>query len=684
MVDWITSCNINEYDVDGAFKKLEKLNWKQSTNIEVGDTVYIYVGAPVQAIRYKCLATKVNLEETEIVDLEFVIDSSNYVKHGRYMELQLIETYKNPLLNRNLLMENGLKSVQGPSRVNEELAAYILASTESIGSSKIRKVNPTVSPVPEDSEIEVLLSGRLDEVIDVLIKQFIQNIPKVQSNEQELEVLRVKFVEDYKIQSIINMKKENYVVGLGRKDTFCYRIENELQGLGNIHGAPSTKFGLYYGKSGEDTEEKYRNTKKYGDDPERAFEKIKEEIVMLLIAGQNKDFNAIRSSVLPPLFRGKILAIYFPEDYLCIFSDDHLEYFMMKLGIDMNLEDDTIDKQCKLLEWKASRHELKDWNTHLFSNFLYTSFGRPFEENKKLKDLQDERDKNYPRDYVSKLGINVSMWKDLIQKPNVFTEADVAFMKRLYVADNHAATCNDLGIQDGVSSSSYITPVVSLAKRVVEEANIQPIYGTDGKRTWWRILFWGSYKEDGHFEWKLRPKLAKALASIYPELDNIRNVEIEEQEDYNLVEELKQASLSGAEGGFQYAGKPKKKQPPTYTNGHRTYPRDRQTAINALTHAHYECEIDIDHPSFIRKKSDKKYTEPHHLVPMAYSDKFDVCLDVEENIVSLCSNCHNQIHYGRDAKDLLEQLYEERKLALKSVGIVITLEQLISMYSVVF
>jgi predicted HNH restriction endonuclease len=356
----------------------------------------------------------------------------------------------------------------------------------------------------------------------------------------------------------------------------------------------------------------------------------------------------------------------------------------MRLGLDMNSEEDTIDKQCKLLQWKASRHEIKDWNTHLFSNFLYTSFGRPFEENKKLKDLQDERDKNYPRHYVSKIGVTISMWKGLIQNPNVFTEADVSLMKRFYMADNHAATCNDLGIQDGVSSSSYIMPVVSLAKRVAEAANIQPIYGTDGKRTWWRILFWGAYKEDGHFEWKLRPKLAKALASIYPELDNIRNVEIEEQEDYNLVEELKQASLSSAEAGFRYSGKPKKKQPPTYTNGHRTYPRDRQTAINALTHAHYECEIDIEHPSFIRKKSDKKYTEPHHLVPMSYSDKFDVCLDVEENIVSLCSNCHNQIHYGRDEKELLEQLYEERKLALKSVGIIVTLEQLLSMYSVVF
>lgn len=92
------------------------------------------------------------------------------------------------------------------------------------------------------------------------------------------------------------------------------------------------------------------------------------------------------------------------------------------------------------------------------------------------------------------------------------------------------------------------------------------------------------------------------------------------------------------------------------------------------------CEIDVDHPTFIRKKSNKKYTEPHHLVPMAFSDEFDVSLDVEENIVSLCSNCHNQIHYGKGGDKLLEKLYAERKEALERVGIKITLTQLLQMY----
>lgn len=45
---------------------------------------------------------------------------------------------------------------------------------------------------------------------------------------------------------------------------------------------------------------------------------------------------------------------------------------------------------------------MKDWNNHLFSSFLYHSFGRPFEEQKLQKDLQEERD-NHLAIFISRL-----------------------------------------------------------------------------------------------------------------------------------------------------------------------------------------------------------------------------------------------------------------------------------------
>ena len=63
MQNWIIPCNLKYYDVFGAFRDLKKLDWKQSNpKIEIGDIVYIYVGAPVKAIMFKCRVTKVGLD----------------------------------------------------------------------------------------------------------------------------------------------------------------------------------------------------------------------------------------------------------------------------------------------------------------------------------------------------------------------------------------------------------------------------------------------------------------------------------------------------------------------------------------------------------------------------------------------------------------------------------------------
>ena len=147
-----------------------------------------------------------------------------------------------------------------------------------------------------------------------------------------------------------------------------------------------------------------------------------------------------------------------------------------------------------------------------------------------------------------------------------------------------------------------------------------------------------------------------------------------------LVSEVNEESLDIAPASFAYGGAAKKKADPIVISGHRTFPRDRKTAVNALIHANYSCEYDPSHRTFLRRNSGKPYTEPHHLIPMAFSDDFAVSLDVEENIVSLCSNCHNQIHYGQGAEELLTKLYNVRKKLLKGVGIDISLEKLLKFY----
>lgn len=297
-----------------------------------------------------------------------------------------------------------------------------------------------------------------------------------------------------------------------------------------------------------------------------------------------------------------------------------------------------------------------------------------------INEVQKQKDEEYPRDYVAELNISTEQWITLIK--TVFSSSDIDLVKHIYLFDNHAATCTELAAQEGKTSSSYNSPVVQLAKRIAKELNLPTLYREDGSKVWWRIPFWGRYREDGHFEWKLRPELAEALYELYPELETRKRDKVESAVDATLANDISEATIDSSAPKYEYQNKPKKKTAPVVMGGHKTYPRDRKTALNALSHAGYVCEIDENHESFIRKNSNEKYTEPHHLIPMSFSDKFEHSLDVEENIVSLCSNCHNQIHYGRDARELIEQLYEQRKELLEKVGLEITLAHLLSMYGI--
>lgn len=120
MTEWIIPCNLKYYDVKGAFSKFKAIDWKQSAkNICVGDIVYIYVGKPISAIKYKCRVNKTNLSKVEIDDSEFVINGENYENYGNHMELELIREYADTELTRDMLVENGLKgNIQGPRRVD--------------------------------------------------------------------------------------------------------------------------------------------------------------------------------------------------------------------------------------------------------------------------------------------------------------------------------------------------------------------------------------------------------------------------------------------------------------------------------------------------------------------------------------------------------------------------------------
>lgn len=121
-----------------------------------------------------------------------------------------------------------------------------------------------------------------------------------------------------------------------------------------------------------------------------------------------------------------------------------------------------------------------------------------------------------------------------------------------------------------------------------------------------------------------------------------------------------------------------KKQQRTSSN----YIRDPQAAAYVKQQAEYKCEFNKDHKTFISDISGKQYVEAHHLIPMKYQDQFEYSLDIPENIVALCPNCHRAIHHGtKDCKKkIITALFNKRKKILEDNGINTDIETLTEMY----
>ncbi len=158
----------------------------------------------------------------------------------------------------------------------------------------------------------------------------------------------------------------------------------------------------------------------------------------------------------------------------------------------------------------------------------------------------------------------------------------------------------------------------------------------------------------------------------------LMNCDNKEERAFN--EELNKEIIYSERKPFKYDNTPHKPKKAVNTSG-KTYPRSRSVSRHALENAEYLCEVNAEHKLFKRRNSNINYTEPHHLVPVSAAEDFpDIDLDREQNVVSLCSHCHNLLHYGADAEEVLRPLYEMRKDLLSKIGLNISYEDLVKYY----
>jgi 5-methylcytosine-specific restriction protein A len=87
--------------------------------------------------------------------------------------------------------------------------------------------------------------------------------------------------------------------------------------------------------------------------------------------------------------------------------------------------------------------------------------------------------------------------------------------------------------------------------------------------------------------------------------------------------------------------KPKKQKSYVYA-----YTRNPDVVAEALYRANGVCESCSEKAPFNRKSNGTPYLEVHHIKPLSEQDVTEESLDVLENVLALCPNCHRKMHFG--------------------------------------
>ena len=115
--EWIIPSNPKYFDIIHAFDNTDEINWKQGAGIKKGDTVFMYVGAPVSAVVYRCIVTETNIPYEH---------ENKYITIKELMRIRLQKRYpQNRFTFETLKKEYGIYAVRGPRGIPNSLSAEL-------------------------------------------------------------------------------------------------------------------------------------------------------------------------------------------------------------------------------------------------------------------------------------------------------------------------------------------------------------------------------------------------------------------------------------------------------------------------------------------------------------------------------------------------------------------------------
>lgn len=165
--------------------------------------------------------------------------------------------------------------------------------------------------------------GKSEQIIDDLIINFDTESKDAKLERENLELMLSAFYEKFPKERLKELTLENYSIGTGNNDSFCWWIERGLEDLGYYFPGTSRSYKIYWSKP-KDEYSKHGFVKDVEDD-ELAMNMVAKTLYDLVNNGNTEQaFERFGNS-----FVLKVLQSYYPDEYFPINSEEAIKNALM-------------------------------------------------------------------------------------------------------------------------------------------------------------------------------------------------------------------------------------------------------------------------------------------------------------------------------------------------------------------
>lgn len=190
---------------------------------------------------------------------------------------------------------------------------------------------------------------------------------------KELRELRDEFVRHFPKERLGQLTLEQFALGHDAyRDSFCYWLERKTRGLGSIMGGSVFKFWVWWDADAKD----WKWIKWLAvDSAQEALSAVLGRLVAAIEHVEQRNFTSLDELDLPSSLGLKPLHLYFPEQFIPIFSQAHLKHYLTLFGL--STDGGPCTQNRRLLEFLRQQPEFVGIDTVQMMRFLADCFKPP-------------------------------------------------------------------------------------------------------------------------------------------------------------------------------------------------------------------------------------------------------------------------------------------------------------------